>query len=97
MENKYLLGLKRVWFDLIILVAILFVFFDGLYESLSNPIQLILLKVVLVSIGILHAHYMGKFLFPKIHWDEPLNNQIGSFYARIGLYIIIPCCYAFGG
>ena len=95
--GEFLGGSKRVGFDLVIFAFVVFVFFNGLYESLSNPLQLLLLKIVLISAGALHAHYMGKFFFSKINWDLKITEQKGAYFARVGLYIIIPICYSIGG
>lgn len=88
---------KRVLFDLLIFIVTVTVFVEGLYQVLPNPIQLVVLKMLLVSWGGLHAHYMGKAFFPKVNWEIPIIKQSGAYYARIILYFIIPLCYAFGG
>ncbi len=89
--------MKRVLFDLAIFFITVVVFVEGLYNYFPNPIQLVMLKMLLVSWGGLHAHIMGKVFFPQVNWLLNIQNQTGAFYARISLYIIIPLCYAFGG
>ena len=93
----WLLGAKRVSLDVVLLVVIGMAFFDGLYGNLSNPVQLLMLKVILVSGGLLHAHWMGKLVLPKVDWNLPLSSQKGAYYARVSLYIILPICYSLGG
>ncbi|WP_419767234.1 hypothetical protein [Arcobacter sp.] len=90
-------NITRVLFDLIIFVITMTIFMEGIYNSFPNPIQLVILKMLLASWGGLHAHYMGKAFFTKIDWDKPLVEQTGAYYARIALYIVIPLCYCFGG
>jgi uncharacterized membrane protein YczE len=89
---------KRIFIELLIAVVILFIFIGDIYTLLPNPIQLVSLKILLISIGIIHAHIIGKLLIGvKVDWTLPIMNQNGGFYARICLYIIIPICYALGG
>jgi hypothetical protein len=76
----------------------LLVFIEELYMLLPNPIQLVALKVLLISVGVLHAHIIGKlFIDLKVDWEKSIVIQSGGFYARVSLYIIIPICYALGG
>ena len=90
-------NIKRILFDLVIFGITMFIFIEGVYNLLPNPIQLVILKMLLASWGGLHAHYMGKAFFPKIDWNKILLKQTGAYYARIALYIVIPLCYCFGG
>jgi len=91
-------NLKRVIIEIILMCLVLLVFIEELYILLPNPIQLVALKVLLISIGVLHAHIIGKlFIDTKVDWSVGIITQTGGFYARICLYIIIPICYALGG
>lgn len=90
--------IKRLSFESALLIILGLVFFDGVYEKFSNPMQLVLLKMLLVSVGVYHAHLIGKFMLPeKVDWSQKIAEQKGVFYARISLYIIIPLSYAMGG
>lgn len=91
-------NLKRIFIELILTIIMLFVFIEDIYTLLPNPIQLVFLKILLISMGVIHAHLIGKlFINTKIDWSLPIINQSGGFYARVSLYIIIPICYALGG
>lgn len=91
-------NLKRVFVEVLLMCLMLLVFIEEMYMLLPNPIQLVALKVLLISIGVLHAHIIGKlFIDLKVDWEKSIAIQTGGFYARIGLYIVIPICYALGG
>ncbi len=87
-------NVKRVALEILISILILVVFFSGVYALIPAPIQLLAVKVVLVSVGVLHAHAAGKLLFPSVDWKGEL---LPAHFVRIVLYAIIPLCYAFGG
>lgn len=90
--------MKRILFEVIIFICLITTFVEEWYMLLPNPIQLVGLKMLLVSMAIIHAHIIGKLFFEeKIDWSRPIHSQKGAYYARVGLYIIIPLCYAFGG
>ena len=87
----------RVSLETIILVSLGIIFLQGFYQDFSNPVQLILLKALLVSAGVYHAHLIGKFFInAKVNWNTPIRLQSGAYLARVALYIIIPICYALG-
>lgn len=89
---------KRVIVEIIIMCLVLLIFIEELYMLLPNPIQLVALKVLLISTGVLHAHIIGKlFIDIKVDWSVGIITQTGGFYARVCLYIVIPICYALGG
>lgn len=86
--------IKRIGMDLIIMAAVIALFGFEAHKFLPPPLQLLALKVILVSVGVLHAHIIRKIMFPKIDWNK---NMIGVHYVAIAFYAIIPLCYAFGG
>ena len=88
---------RRVFIDIVLFVGILFIFQTRLYEYLTPPDQLFSLKMMLISGGILHAHIIGKRIFPTVDWSVKIKEQTGAYSARIIFYFIIPLCYAFGG
>lgn len=88
---------KRLTVETIIASSLIAVFVLGLYVTLPNPLQLLLLKAAYISVGILHAHIMGKLIIPeKVNWGYKVLNQNGAFIVRSLLYITIPICYAIG-
>ena len=96
--NKLWENIKRVWVELSVSSGLVVVLYLGLYNVLANPLQLLILKATMLSVGVLHAHLIGKLLIPsKVNWNHRLVEQDGAFLARTALYIIIPICYAMGG
>ena len=67
---NFLNGLKRIWVDVVLGGILTLYFLTGSYESFPAPVQLITLKSILVSLGFLHAHIIGKICFPKVDWDS---------------------------
>lgn len=87
--------LKRVTLDLVLAGILLGVFFQAqTYEEFSRPQQLVALKMLLVSMGFLHAHIVGKLAFPKSDWQTPVDP---TNCVRIALYVIFVWAYATGG
>jgi hypothetical protein len=86
--------MKRVALDIVLLLGIFVLFASRMYEVLPAPLQLVTLKALLVSAGVLHAHIVRKLIFPKVDWQ--ISPQ-GNTYASIVFYTVIPICYAFGG
>lgn len=86
--------MKRIAVDVVLIIGIFILFASHVYEFLPAPIQLVALKGLLVSAGILHAHIARKLIFPRVDWQLQLQ---GNAYASIAFYIVIPVCYAFGG
>ena len=85
---------KRIVPEILISILILAVFFSGVYEFIPPAMQLVAVKIVLVSVGVLHAHAAGKFLFKPVDWKADFRPE---HIVRIVLYAVIPLCYAFGG
>jgi hypothetical protein len=93
--DKLVEQFKKIGFDAAIFVVLLTIFFLKGYDALPIALQLVALKALLVSTGILHAHIARKLIFPKIDWGE--NILRGKTYVAIAFYIIIPWCYAISG
>lgn len=87
--------MKRIVVDIMLIVGIFILFASHMYEFLPAPIQLVALKGLLVSAGVLHAHIVRKLIFPAINWETDINK--GKTYAALAFYTVIPICYAFGG
>ncbi len=85
---------KRIIFDLLIAALLVFVYTTGFYEELSSPLQLVSLKILLVSMGFIHAHITRKLVFKKVNWNGDWTPQK---IIVIGLYIVIIYAYAQGG
>lgn len=87
--------LKRILLDLILFILVVGLFVTEAYNYLPAPIQLVALKALLVSAGVLHAHIVRKLMFPTVDWTH--KELKGATLVSIAFYIIIPLCYAFGG
>lgn len=87
-------GLKRVWIDLVLGIGIFAFYLSGVYENFAPPLQLISLKLVLVSMGFLHAHAIGKVCFPKVDWKGEFTP---SHIVRLFLYVVVIYAYSQGG
>lgn len=87
--------IKRIILDLVLFTVVIGLFMTEAYSYLPAPIQLVALKALLVSAGILHAHIVRKLIFPKVDWNH--KELKGATLVSIVFYTIIPLCYAFGG
>ena len=86
--------IRRVLFDLVIILVILSLFITKVYEQFPAALQLVALKALLVSSGILTAHIAGKLLFPSVVWKGIMSP---AHYARIALYVVCVYAYSLGG
>ena len=89
--------IKRVLPDLTVALFALIMFLVHSYIEIPAPLQLVILKMMLVSFGILHAHITRKVLLPTVtvNWnDVVMTNGVKMV---IAMYIVIPVLYAFGG
>lgn len=86
---------NRLWFDILLFAILLTLYLTKFYEALPPPVQLVSIKVLLVSAGFLHATVTRKLAFPKVDWQNekftPKNVLV------IVLYIIIIYAYSQGG
>ena len=71
------------------------VFYTGAYRQLPEPMQLVGLKAILVSLAFLHAHVVGKLAFPLVDW-RAVDWRPGSVL-RIALYVVFIFAYSTGG
>jgi hypothetical protein len=85
---------KRLVMDFVIAAALLAFYFTGVYALAPGPIQLISLKMILVSLGFMHAHLMGKWAFKKVEWGGDLD---ALKLMRISLYVVVIYAYSTGG
>lgn len=86
---------KRVAPDLLLGLLLTAVFFSGAYRQLPEPLQLVGLKAVLVSLAFLHAHVVGKLAFPRVNWR--LSEWRPGTVLRIVLYAVFIFAYSTGG
>lgn len=88
--------MKRIIIDILLFIGLLILFSMRIYEYVPAPLQLVALKAMQVSIGVIHAHVVRKLIIPvKIDWKA--KGLEAGHYAAITFYIVIPLCYAFGG
>ena len=87
-------ALKRIAWDLVIALVLLTVYSMQLYQVLPTPLQLVSAKVLLVSLGFLHAHITRKLAFPTVDWEGNLNAKT---LLVIVLYFVFIYAYAIGG
>ncbi|MEM0333206.1 MAG: hypothetical protein QXX30_01945 [Candidatus Aenigmatarchaeota archaeon] len=91
-----LLGqLKRIAYDLLLALVLLFIYSFKLYEHLPVPLQLISVKILLVSLGFLHAHITRKLAFPSVDWE--LEEVNAKNLLVIALYVVFIYAYANAG
>lgn len=86
--------LRRVSLDAAVVIAVIVLLASGGYTYLPPPLQLVALKSLLVSCGLLTAHISGKLLFPKVLWSGQMTP---THYARIALYVVCVYAYSLGG
>ena len=86
--------MKRLLLDFFIMLIITALFCTKMYEYAPPAMQLSLLKMLLVSMAVMHAHIVGKLLFGTVAWDGELRTH---HFARMALYVTFPICYAIGG
>lgn len=93
--GRFMVQVGRITPDLAIATVLALVFLTGTYMILPAPLQLIILKVVLVSSAFLHAHIVGKLAFPKVDWEW--DHCSPAMVVRVALYVIFVYAYAVGG
>ena len=86
---------KRLFIAVILSIALVFIFVSGMYLMLPPLIQLVLSKMLLVTVGVIVAHILRKFLFEEVDWGNDERWQHTSMV--IAFYVIIIYCFAMGG
>jgi hypothetical protein len=87
--------IKKIGVLLILLGLALFAFVSGEYELLTPPLQLVAMKVLLVTAGFLLGHIAVVTFLPKVDFSDDKNWQLSLF--ALGFYLVIPSCFAIGG
>jgi hypothetical protein len=88
------LQVTRWGVDAVLVLVGVLLLATGVYIEFEPALQVVVMKVLMVSAGIIHGHVAGKVLFPKVDWTLGLN---GAGYARIALYVAVTLAYALGG
>ena len=89
---------RRVLPDVALFSIVGYVLLMGLYKFLPAPVQVVMMKALLVSCGFLHAHITRKIAFPAIDWDSDSNSDDGmKRLLVVVLYAVIIYAYAHGG
>jgi hypothetical protein len=87
--------LNRLKIDLLISTALILIYTTGFYNYLPAPVQLLSIKVLIVSIALIHAHISRKLLLPSVDWNnEGLNAKT---ILVIALYVIFIFAYSQAG
>ncbi len=86
--------LKRLAVDLIVILLLFIVYATKFYEHLHPPLQLVSLKMLLVSMGFVHCHFVRKLAFREVEWD---GNWTPRKVLIIVLYAVFIYAYAQGG
>lgn len=86
--------IRRIALDLAIAFIFLLIYASQLYQVLPAPLQLVSVKIFLVSMGFIHAHITRKLAFPSVNWEEEFNAKT---LLIIALYCVIIYAYASGG
>lgn len=92
--GKKWMQVKRITPEMLITIGLLLVFFSGGYLLFPPAVQMLALKAVQVSLGLLHAHAFGKLFFPAVDWS---GEWTPAHTIRVVSYAIVPYCYALGG
>jgi hypothetical protein len=86
--------LKRLAVDLFIILLLFCLYTTRFYEHLHPPLQLVSLKMLLVSIGFTHCHIVRKLAFKGVEWD---GNWTPRKVLIIVLYAVFIYAYSQGG
>lgn len=84
----------RLVLDVIIAAGLIAIYATEIYQILPGPLQLVSLKIVLVSLGFIHAHLIGKLAFAKVDWPGSID---APKVLRIALYVVVIYAYSVGG
>lgn len=95
--EKTFKAIKRVIIDLLIIIAALSLFATLGYQHLPPALQLISLKMLIVSVSTLVAHFIGKGIFGEVKWTVSIREMTMAHIGRLVFYAIIPIVYALCG
>lgn len=88
--------MKKLWFDVLLAIAIILLMALHFKNYLQGDVQVLLVKMVQVNIGLIHAWIAGRLFFGKVNWRceikfTPLNS------GRLIMLLVIVWAYAVGG
>jgi len=86
---------KRIFPDLIACFGITGGFVAGVQNFFPPSVQLIVFKMVLVSMAFVHAHIVGKLAFGKVDWNSSQFEPRKML--RVALYVSFIISYSMGG
>lgn len=88
--------MKKLWFDVLLAIGIILMMALHFKDGLQGDVQVILVKMVQVNIGLIHAWIAGRLFFGKVEWSyTPIftPRNVG----RLVLLFVIVWAYAVGG
>lgn len=84
-------NIRRIGLDMIIAILLAIMFLTNFHEKLPTSMQLVTYKMMLISLGLVHAHISRKLIFGKIDWNEKFN--VRQLVAGL-MYLIFAWLYA---
>lgn len=84
-------NIRRIGLDMIITIILTILFLTNFHEKLPTSMQLVAYKMMLISLGLVHAHISRKLIFGKIDWQEKFN--VKQLIAGL-MYIVFAWLYS---
>lgn len=84
-------NIKRIGLDIIIATVLAIMFLTNFHEKLPTSMQLVTYKMMLISLGLVHAHISRKLIFGKIDWQDRINMR--QIVAGL-MYLVFAWLYA---
>lgn len=84
-------NIKRIGLDMVIAIILAVIFLTNFHEKLPTSMQLVTYKMMLISLGLVHAHISRKLIFGKINWQESIN--VKQIIAGL-MYIVFAWLYS---
>lgn len=84
-------NIKRIGLDMVIAIILAIMFLTNFHEKLPTSMQLVTYKMMLISLGLVHAHISRKLIFGKINWQESIN--VKQIIAGL-MYIVFAWLYS---
>ena len=100
MWNKFKSGFNRIWFDVVLILAVFLTAYfapDVLLPEMAKIglVSVFFSKLIFVSAGILHAHISRKLIFPYIDFKN--EKEWSNNLLIIAWYVIIVMGWTRGG
>jgi hypothetical protein len=87
---------KKLWFDLLLAIAIVLLTLLHFKYDLNNDLQVTLNKMLQVNIGLIHGWIAGQIFIGKVDWEDE-SKFTPKNVGRIALWFGIVWAYAVGG